>query len=38
LREKLKSGAKLEDFAVQRIMVSRKTSPRKSKKRRKAKR
>jgi DNA-binding protein H-NS len=38
LREKLKSGAKLEDFAVQRIMASRKTSPRKSKKRRKAKR
>jgi len=35
LREKLKSGAKLEDFAVQN---SHNTSPRKSKKQRKAKR
>jgi DNA-binding protein H-NS len=38
LREKLKSGAKLEDFAVQKTMASHKTSPRKWKKRRKAKR
>jgi DNA-binding protein H-NS len=38
LREKLKAGAKLKDFAVQKIMASRKASPRKSKKRRKAKR
>ena len=35
LREKLKSGAKLEDFAVQRTL---KTSPMKFKKRRRAKR
>jgi DNA-binding protein H-NS len=34
LREKLKAGAKLEDFAVQETMGSRKASPRKSKKRR----
>jgi DNA-binding protein H-NS len=34
LREKLKAGAKLEDFAVQKTVVSRKASPRKSKKRR----
>jgi DNA-binding protein H-NS len=38
LREKLKAGAKLEDFAVQKTGASRKTSPRKSKKRRRAKR
>ncbi len=37
LREKLKAGAKLEDFAVQETMASRKTGPTKSKKR-KAKR
>jgi DNA-binding protein H-NS len=37
LREKLKAGAKLEDFAVQTV-ASRKASPRKSKKRRRAKR
>src|SRR5262245_46980909 len=34
LREKLKAGAKLEDFAVQKIAASRKASPRKAKKRR----
>ena len=38
LREKLKAGAKLEDFAVHKMAVSRKASPRKSKKRRRAKR
>ena len=38
LREKLKAGAKLEDFAVHKSAASRKTSPRKAKKRRKAKR
>jgi DNA-binding protein H-NS len=41
LREKLKAGAKLEDFAVQKTAASRKATPRKSKKskkRRKAKR
>jgi DNA-binding protein H-NS len=38
LREKLKAGAKLEDFAVQKTAASRKASPRKSKKRRRAKR
>jgi DNA-binding protein H-NS len=38
LREKLKAGAKLKDFAVQKTVASRKTSPRKSKKRRRAKR
>ena len=38
LREKLKAGAKLEDFAVQKTVASRKASPRKSKKRRRAKR
>ena len=38
LREKLKAGAKLEDFAVQKTGASRKASPRKSKKRRRAKR
>ena len=38
LREKLKAGAKLEDFAVHKTGASRKASPRKSKKRRRAKR
>ena len=38
LREKLKAGAKLQDFAVQRTGASRKSSPRQSKKRRRAKR
>ena len=38
LREKLKAGAKLENFAVQKTVASRKASPRKSKKRRRAKR
>ena len=37
LREKLKAGAKLEDFAVQKTAASRKTSPRKAKKRRRKK-
>ena len=37
LREKLKAGAKLEDFAVQKTAASRKASPRKYKKRRKSK-
>jgi DNA-binding protein H-NS len=37
LREKLKAGAKLEDFAVQKTVASRKTSLRKFKKRRRAK-
>ena len=37
LREKLKAGAKLEDFAVQKIAGSRKASPRKTKKRRRKK-
>jgi DNA-binding protein H-NS len=36
-REKLKAGAKLEDFAVQRAAASRKVSPRKTKKRRRKK-
>jgi DNA-binding protein H-NS len=35
LREKLKAGAKLEDFAVQKTAASRKASSRKAKKRRK---
>jgi H-NS histone family len=35
LREKLKAGAKLEDFAVEKTAASRKASPRKAKKRRK---
>jgi DNA-binding protein H-NS len=35
LREKLKAGAKLEDFAVQKTVTARKASPRKAKKRRK---
>ena len=34
LREKLKAGAKLEDFAVQKTAASRKVFPRKTKKRR----
>jgi H-NS histone C-terminal domain len=38
LREKLKAGAKLEDFAVHKSVASRKASPKKSKKRRKSKR
>ena len=38
LREKLKAGAKLEDFAVHKTTASRKASPKKSKKRRRAKR
>jgi hypothetical protein len=38
LREKLKAGAKLEDFAVQKTLASQKASPKKSKKRRRAKR
>jgi DNA-binding protein H-NS len=38
LREKLKAGAKLEDFAVHKSVASRKPSPKKSKKRRKGKR
>ena len=37
LREKLKGGAKLEDFAVHKTAVSRKSSHKKSKKRRKTK-
>src|ERR1700750_165448 len=37
LREKLKAGLKLEDFAVQKTFA-RKSSPKKSKKRRRAKR
>ena len=37
LREKLKAGAKLEDFAVQKTVAARKASPRKSKKRRRKK-
>ena len=35
LREKLKAGAKLKDFAVATTAASRKVSPRKTKKRRK---
>ena len=38
LREKLKAGAKLEDFAVQKAVASRKVSPTKGRKRRRAKR
>ncbi len=38
LREKLKRGGKLEDFAVQKTVAIRKASAKKSKKRRKAKR
>jgi DNA-binding protein H-NS len=37
LREKLKAGAKLEDFAVQKTAASRKASPRRAKKRRRKK-
>jgi DNA-binding protein H-NS len=37
LRERLKAGAKLEDFAVQQTAASRKASPRKTKKRRRKK-
>jgi DNA-binding protein H-NS len=37
LREKLKAGAKLEDFAVQKTAASRKASTRKTKKRRRKK-
>ena len=38
LREKLKAGAKLEDFAVHKTAASRKASPKKFKKRCRAKR
>jgi hypothetical protein len=38
LREKVKGGARLEDFAVQKAAGFRKATPRKYKKRRKAKR
>jgi DNA-binding protein H-NS len=38
LREKLKAGAKLKNFAVQKTVASRKASSRKSKKRHRAKR
>jgi DNA-binding protein H-NS len=38
LREKLKAGAKLEDFAVQKTAALRKVSPTKRTKRRRAKR
>jgi DNA-binding protein H-NS len=38
LREQLKAGAKLEDFAINKSATSRKASPMKSKKRRRAKR
>ena len=37
LRDKLKAGAKLEDFAVQKTAGARKASPRKAKKRRRKK-
>src|SRR5262245_25957880 len=37
LREKLKAGAKLEDFAVQKTAAARKASPRKAKNRRRKK-
>ena len=37
LREKLKAGAKLEDFAVQKTGAGRKSSPKKAKKRRRKK-
>ena len=37
LREKLKAGAKLEDFSVVKTVASRKATPRKYKKRRKSK-
>jgi DNA-binding protein H-NS len=38
LRERLKGGAKLEDFAVQKAAASRKASPRKTKRVRRGKR
>jgi DNA-binding protein H-NS len=38
LREKVKAGSKLEDFAVHKTAASRKASPMKRKKRRRAKR
>ena len=37
LREQLKAGAKLEDFAVQKTAAARKASPRKAKQRRRKK-
>jgi DNA-binding protein H-NS len=37
LREKLKAGAKLEDFAVEKTAAARKATPRKYKKRRRKK-
>jgi DNA-binding protein H-NS len=37
LREKLKAGAKLEDFAVEKTAAARKNSPRKTTKRRRKK-
>jgi DNA-binding protein H-NS len=37
LREKIKAGAKLEDFAVERAAAARKASPRKTAKRRRKK-
>ena len=37
LREKLKAGAQLEDFAAQKTAATRKVSPRKKKKRRRKK-
>ena len=37
LREKIKAGAKLDDFAVQRAAAARKASPGKTKKRRRKK-
>jgi DNA-binding protein H-NS len=37
LREKIKAGAKLDDFAVQKTAASRSASPRKTKKRRRKK-
>src|SRR5262249_52747135 len=37
LREKLKAGAKLEDFAFEKAVASHKTAPRKPKKRRRKK-
>ena len=37
LREKLKAGAKVEDFAVQKTATARKASPKKARKRRRKK-
>ena len=37
LREKLKAGARLEEFAVQKAVASRESSPRKTKRRRRKK-